>query len=489
MKELIGEWADMQESFTDLQTQFTDLKNFVIQFFEDLDLQEYVNNTLDKMAADGTLAQLLNYNGIDIDLNNITPIQRDISLSALTEYVEATVVFNDNYYAAARDFSVSPNRTKILVYNADCTLLTSVALDADLGVANSAFCDENYIYIDCDGGKHIKLDENLNIISSWTDSIRNYGYDPNSKKYYAIEFSSADITVTEVTPLFEKLDDTAFTVTGHSGITLQSAFIHNGIIYIPTTQGYFRFIHIKNKTLSEIFYNDVLEIESFFNKENKLLCCGHYYGLDGIFSIYNFDGGVPDVIIRNIAYDGLTTRNGLVNRIGRYGIYSITNGLSADIPFPCDTGELINFKDFSYFISKTDNRKYVYDGGWVYAGTLKDEQINLTGYGYQLKLILKPDGLVYLRFMALRITGENNVVITQDFSSLYSLLGISNTTEPRNTLLSAKYGSAFRNSEIYGVYANLSPTALTIQLKNITTPSEAVANYDAYISGLIPLTV
>lgn len=47
------------EATQELQDLFTELKNFVDNYFDNLDVQEEINNKLDAMAEDGTLAELL----------------------------------------------------------------------------------------------------------------------------------------------------------------------------------------------------------------------------------------------------------------------------------------------------------------------------------------------------------------------------------------------------------------------------------------------
>ena len=48
------------EAITELQTAFTTLQNYVDTYFDNLDVQEEVNNKLDAMALDGTLAEIIN---------------------------------------------------------------------------------------------------------------------------------------------------------------------------------------------------------------------------------------------------------------------------------------------------------------------------------------------------------------------------------------------------------------------------------------------
>lgn len=59
MKELIAEWAQMQQSFATLQAAFDSLKAYVDNYFANLDVQQEVNNKLDEMYQNGQLGELI----------------------------------------------------------------------------------------------------------------------------------------------------------------------------------------------------------------------------------------------------------------------------------------------------------------------------------------------------------------------------------------------------------------------------------------------
>lgn len=56
---LSGEWTDMQEDWHDTEEAWISLKNFVENYFNNLDVQDEINHKLDIMAADGTFTTLL----------------------------------------------------------------------------------------------------------------------------------------------------------------------------------------------------------------------------------------------------------------------------------------------------------------------------------------------------------------------------------------------------------------------------------------------
>lgn len=59
MRDLIEEWAAMKKQFDDLNKAFNDLKNYVMNYFENLDVQQEVENVLNKWLADGTIQTLI----------------------------------------------------------------------------------------------------------------------------------------------------------------------------------------------------------------------------------------------------------------------------------------------------------------------------------------------------------------------------------------------------------------------------------------------
>lgn len=48
------------EQTENLTNAFNDLKNYVDNYFKDLDVQEEINHKLDEMAQDGTISEIIN---------------------------------------------------------------------------------------------------------------------------------------------------------------------------------------------------------------------------------------------------------------------------------------------------------------------------------------------------------------------------------------------------------------------------------------------
>lgn len=69
------------EAVLELQSLYIDLKNYVDNFFDDLNIQNEINNKLDQMANDGTLLNILsNYSSLIKIYNTTTEMLNDTSL-------------------------------------------------------------------------------------------------------------------------------------------------------------------------------------------------------------------------------------------------------------------------------------------------------------------------------------------------------------------------------------------------------------------------
>ena len=60
LKNVIANELTMEENITNLYSSFTELKNYVDNYFANLDVQEEINNKLDEMAESGELAEIIN---------------------------------------------------------------------------------------------------------------------------------------------------------------------------------------------------------------------------------------------------------------------------------------------------------------------------------------------------------------------------------------------------------------------------------------------
>lgn len=72
------------EAVTEIQTLFTELKNFIDNYFENLDVQNEINNKLDSLTADGTLYNIM-YPYFSLFLSDLTE-KYDVLKSRMNEF-------------------------------------------------------------------------------------------------------------------------------------------------------------------------------------------------------------------------------------------------------------------------------------------------------------------------------------------------------------------------------------------------------------------
>lgn len=68
-----GEWSGVEEDWRDVEDAWISLKNYVENYFNNLDVQQEINNKLDQMVADGTLDAILlpYFNQYKVEINTI----------------------------------------------------------------------------------------------------------------------------------------------------------------------------------------------------------------------------------------------------------------------------------------------------------------------------------------------------------------------------------------------------------------------------------
>ena len=112
------------EAVAELQALYVELKNYVDNYFKNLDVQEEINNKLDEMVQDGTLAQIIN-DQIFNELNNkVTALEKrkiyDYLASdyeTIQEAIDAATANNSILYI---DKNINEENTSIL---ATCSLI------------------------------------------------------------------------------------------------------------------------------------------------------------------------------------------------------------------------------------------------------------------------------------------------------------------------------------------------------------------------------
>lgn len=119
------------EAVEELQNLYTTLKNFVDNYFENLNVQEEINNKLDEMASDGTLATIIeDYATIPELTTRLTNLENDFINSRLTEMV----VIGDSY--SSRSYLATPNKLWCEIVASDLGLNLHNYADPGAGFLN-----------------------------------------------------------------------------------------------------------------------------------------------------------------------------------------------------------------------------------------------------------------------------------------------------------------------------------------------------------------
>lgn len=100
---VVDQWKALQKNFDSLESSFNDLKNYVQDYFKNLDVQEEINNKLDDMLASGELTALLT--GVFVrsendflQNNTVFTLIRDIVITKPINAFKQNVYINLNGY-------------------------------------------------------------------------------------------------------------------------------------------------------------------------------------------------------------------------------------------------------------------------------------------------------------------------------------------------------------------------------------------------------
>ena len=135
---LVSQWQAMQKNFDNLQDAFNDLKNYIQDYFKNLDVQEEINKKLDQMSEDGTLNILLQMHARTVlpsnDISGNTDTKNIQKMITEFGYVE---LFSGIYYInkpiklkSGNTIIGSGNENTIIECSSDfCTLLENSSAD------------------------------------------------------------------------------------------------------------------------------------------------------------------------------------------------------------------------------------------------------------------------------------------------------------------------------------------------------------------------
>jgi hypothetical protein len=135
---IIEQWKAMQKNFDNLQDAFDDLKNYVQDYFKNLDVQEEINKKLDQMSKDGTLNILLQMHARTVlPSNDITGNTDTKNIQKMINEFGYVELFSGIYYInkpielkSGNTIIGSGNENTIIECSSDfCTLLENTSAD------------------------------------------------------------------------------------------------------------------------------------------------------------------------------------------------------------------------------------------------------------------------------------------------------------------------------------------------------------------------
>ena len=274
---LVAHWIAMQKNFDSLQDAFNDLKNYVQDYFKNLDLQEEINNKLDEMIESGEFTEILN----KLFKNKFTfeGVFEIYDYIKYFGYYAQGICSNDKYHFISAT-KINTNSTLFMKYSKETKSLVGV-LQGNYYHANSLVFNENTneIYslnaLEYSNDKYVS-NSNITVIDAETLTFKreittNIEYPSaigiNKNKLYVIASNKKVYNVTDNNILCTL----NYNVTG----TWQGGTIDDNFIYLITSR--------PNYIL--LFTHD-----------------GNFYGgcslVDGIKNLYNLYE-IEDIVIYN----------------------------------------------------------------------------------------------------------------------------------------------------------------------------------------------
>lgn len=298
----------------ELETIVTDLKNYVDNYFANLDVQEEINNKLDAMVADGTFDKIINetiFNDLNNKVDNAVEITNNLINSSERERVYTQTIGSlpktegdQNYtlegcYCLGNSLIVSYFRsstksTSLYVYNvsnpASPTIVTSRVNLTNLGHFNNITYDGNLLYA-C-GYEYNNL-YSINPVTLETALVRELGeaaYINVLKVENQWYFQKPSNVFSVYDENFTYIKDITFQVPTSC---VQGCYYNNGVIYLLRS-GYCNYVYrcdTEGRCLnwSTIMTPDEIECLFFYNNQ-------YYYCFNNQYTFEDY------IVSSNMAY-------------------------------------------------------------------------------------------------------------------------------------------------------------------------------------------
>lgn len=158
VNQLVKAFDDLDEAtvstVNEYITKFTELHDYVHDYFDNLDVQEEINNKLDEMAEDGTLTTLIsNYLIYPSNLNvnelvDLVIADSDTYAGAEHNHAQGSVCIGSNIVVALRNNGYSDNYVRLVEYNYTTgVIIRQSYLELDHANAMTYDSTNNVIYV------------------------------------------------------------------------------------------------------------------------------------------------------------------------------------------------------------------------------------------------------------------------------------------------------------------------------------------------------
>ena len=274
---LIPAVNDNAEALEELQNLFVELKDYVDHYFDNLDVQEEINNKLDEMALDGTLERIINeeifselndtINEVKDTTDTIEPIvydnEKNIKFPTYNLGMERIFRFiEDDSYLSMQGMCITPNNTiictlweggasnnnKIVEINYNTGAIVKTATFS-FGYANGITYDtvNDLVYIvprgEGTGSPNLKTIKVLNyddfsLVNTYVfdDFIQSVYFDKDTEECYLLSewnLRNNGFNVYKVDNRFDVLDTISLDYSGElNKIRVQNFAVHDNYIYV-----------------------------------------------------------------------------------------------------------------------------------------------------------------------------------------------------------------------------------------------------------------
>lgn len=329
MTDVINNNATLEEEFIEkvdgLEISFNELKNYVDNYFDNLDVQDEINNKLDQMAEDGTLAEIVaeylqaqvtwTFDGV-VDMKASTNLTDD-SFAKTLGYYTANDGGASQYKIRTKSESDTPNDGDLIAIGD--------SLVAELVVKGNAIC-ANQFGATGDGVTDDTTALQLALQYASANKVKlvlnqNSTYIMSDKVYLGsnthLDLNGSTIQSDGDNAIFEPVLTSVLT-NGYTGIT--NITIENGTFKNKTG---FVFFHSTNITVKNVLFDNAFKREHLFDlggcKNVKFINC-EVYGNNDVTGTYSNECIQTDFATQDgmpyfeaASYDGIPTEYVLVD--------------------------------------------------------------------------------------------------------------------------------------------------------------------------------